>query len=900
MDGENRIILNVGGIRYETYKATLKKIPATRLSRLTEALANYDPVLNEYFFDRHPGVFTQILNYYRTGKLHYPTDVCGPLFEEELEFWGLDSNQVEPCCWSTYSIHRDTQNTLAILDKLDIENEKPSEEQVARLFGFEDSLHKGQLNCWQRIKPKIWALFDEPSSSTGAKIVASMSVFFIFISVISFCLKTHPGFRVDFPSSPAFIVSTTAATETNTPLTTSEGASIPNQSHHLPANLNISNNRALVKAYHNETILTSAFKPINVTRTVSDNVNSSLAKPIAALSLEKFLKLERIKRSSSIVNEIQNYNVTETPSHGWLDSIGQPHQAFFYVELVCNVWFFFEVIIRFIVSPNIWQFVKSPVNIIDFVATLSFYTDVMQRMGEHTGLLEAFSIVRIMRLFKLTRHSPGLRILIHTFKASAKELTLLVFFLVLGIVFFASLAYYAEKLQDNPENQFKSIPLGLWWAIVTMTTVGYGDVAPKTYPGMFVGALCALAGVLTIALPVPVIVSNFSMFYSHTQARSKLPKQRRRVLPVEQPRRKREQLPQPRGRTNAVKQTSLGANVLAPGPTQPPTLFKEAFAPAKIESHTESMNGVNVVGVSVERPQLILPAIVKNHHTRSCETTISIQTSPMMGFKVDPIIVSTDYLTVPAIHNLEPRAATTGHDCMLPLQPQFLVPLENKHQQSNAERKDGTTSTIRLYDYKKSPQPSRPLHLGHHHRSNIRSMLNVPPTLSVANTQMPGHLDNYSSNEDKLQENEQIFKIHSNNSDMASNGMTENNSNLQQPQTLPHQHHHLQQQQIINQLCFHYPLQPKVTLLDDGVGTCEDCDEYEETASTSHCDELNICSDGEVNRNNVTTTITITTTTTATATATTNTTTNSSTFTLASNGDRNCGNRLYSCKMDLK
>ena len=97
-DVDNRITINVGGIRHETYKATLKKIPATRLSRLTEALANYDPILNEYFFDRHPGVFAQILNYYRTGKLHYPLDVCGPLFEEELEYWGLDANQVTTVC----------------------------------------------------------------------------------------------------------------------------------------------------------------------------------------------------------------------------------------------------------------------------------------------------------------------------------------------------------------------------------------------------------------------------------------------------------------------------------------------------------------------------------------------------------------------------------------------------------------------------------------------------------------------------------------------------------------------------------------------------------------------------------------------------------------------------------
>ena len=89
------------------------------------------------------------------------------------------------------------------------------------------------------------------------------------------------------------------------------------------------------------------------------------------------------------------------------------------------------------------------------------------------------------------------------------------------------------SLQPNPHNDFNSIPLGLWWALVTMTTVGYGDIAPKTYLGMIVGTLCALGGVLTVALPVPVIVSNFAMYYSHTQARAKLPKKRRRVVNVE-------------------------------------------------------------------------------------------------------------------------------------------------------------------------------------------------------------------------------------------------------------------------------------------------------------------------------------------------------------------------------
>lgn len=97
----NRVVINVGGVRHETFLSTLKTIPDTRLSYLGEhhttvaRTPEYDASKQEYFFDRHPGVFSQILNFYRTGKLHCPSDVCGPLFEEELGFWGIDEEQVE-------------------------------------------------------------------------------------------------------------------------------------------------------------------------------------------------------------------------------------------------------------------------------------------------------------------------------------------------------------------------------------------------------------------------------------------------------------------------------------------------------------------------------------------------------------------------------------------------------------------------------------------------------------------------------------------------------------------------------------------------------------------------------------------------------------------------------------
>ncbi|MGH0162968.1 UNVERIFIED_CONTAM: hypothetical protein FKN15_055621 [Acipenser sinensis] len=218
--------------------------------------------------------------------------------------------------------------------------------------------------------------------------------------------------------------------------------------------------------------------------------------------------------------------------------------ALTYVEGICVLWFTLEFLVRVAFCPDKLEFVKNLLNIIDCVAILPFYLEMAlsglssKAAKDALGFLRVVRFVRILRIFKLTRHFVGLRVLGHTLKASTNEFLLLIIFLALGVLIFATMIYYAERLGASPNDptasdhtQFKNIPIGFWWAVVTMTTLGYGDMYPKTWSGMLVGALCALSGVLTIAMPVPVIVNNFGMYYSLAMAKQKLPRKRKKYIP---------------------------------------------------------------------------------------------------------------------------------------------------------------------------------------------------------------------------------------------------------------------------------------------------------------------------------------------------------------------------------
>lgn len=522
VDQQNRVTLNVGGIRFKVYKSTLKKIPATRLARLTDSLANYDHTRNEYFFDRHPGVFAQILNYYRTGKLHYPTNVCGPLFEEELEFWGLDANQVEPCCWMTYTVYRDTQETLAILDRVDtnVNLDTIDDEFLANKFGYQDEYDRGTLSTWQRLKPKIWLLFDEPYSSCLAKLIAIISVFFIFVSTASFCIKTHPSMRVPVIFTEPIRFKALEHWPAHTNRTTHHH----NQNQHNQLSGPDSNSgptptKGPNSWWQSEGSSSSPAAPIKddsyissyvsyLMRTRDDDSDDFYEYEDNQVHLNRAKRLSpRDKKASQQQQQHHNdendgdkYDYDYLPFDGSSSTSDQPHptststelervsikhqlirsnrvwynkrktqvySVFFYIECVCNIWFLFEIMIRFLVAPDRREFSRNSVNVIDFVATISFIYDLIASdkhlsttSNNKADILDFLNIIRILRLFKLTRHSRGLKILIYTFRASAKELLLLVGFLLLGIIIFATLIYYAERIQSNPNNEFRSIPQG--------------------------------------------------------------------------------------------------------------------------------------------------------------------------------------------------------------------------------------------------------------------------------------------------------------------------------------------------------------------------------------------------------------------------------------------------------
>ena len=168
-------------------------------------------------------------------------------------------------------------------------------------------------------------------------------------------------------------------------------------------------------------------------------------------------------------------NIDEIPA-----SRRQAIQILQNIELFCIIYFSIEITARFASSPQKIPFLKDFLNIVDIVSVIPFYITLIFDTEDSLSIyfLRAVRLIRVFRIFKLSRHSNEMKILGFAIKESGRELVVLVFFIFLSVILFSSVIYYAED--GAADTKLTSIPGAFWWSIVTMTTLGYGDVVPVT------------------------------------------------------------------------------------------------------------------------------------------------------------------------------------------------------------------------------------------------------------------------------------------------------------------------------------------------------------------------------------------------------------------------------------
>ncbi|PFX28965.1 Potassium voltage-gated channel subfamily A member 1 [Stylophora pistillata] len=169
-----------------------------------------------------------------------------------------------------------------------------------------------------------------------------------------------------------------------------------------------------------------------------------------------------------------------------IDTTDNDESTFFSsLEMACYVWFTFELAVRFCSAPHKLRFFRSMLNFIDIISVFPYYVLLtMLNTRAPLSVLRAARMLRVLRIFKLSRYSSGMRILLFTFYTSMKELGMFLIFIFISIVVSSSAAFYAEIGCDS--GAFSSIPDAFWWAVNTITTVGYGDQYPLNASGKMI------------------------------------------------------------------------------------------------------------------------------------------------------------------------------------------------------------------------------------------------------------------------------------------------------------------------------------------------------------------------------------------------------------------------------
>jgi len=206
--------------------------------------------------------------------------------------------------------------------------------------------------------------------------------------------------------------------------------------------------------------------------------------------------------------------------------------AFQVAEVVATVIFTAEIMARVMACPSPSAFCTF-LNVVDIFAVLPLYLELVLGSSGNAPAIGALRTFRVLRILKLSRYFNAVRLITGALRLSAVPLFMALFLAMLGCLLFASAMFYIERGRWDPvtfrymaetgqQSEFQSIADGMWWAIVTLITVGYGDTVPSSGAGKALGVVVALCGVVILAFPISIFAANFSDLYRFNRRRAAL------------------------------------------------------------------------------------------------------------------------------------------------------------------------------------------------------------------------------------------------------------------------------------------------------------------------------------------------------------------------------------------
>ncbi len=178
------------------------------------------------------------------------------------------------------------------------------------------------------------------------------------------------------------------------------------------------------------------------------------------------------------------------------------HRIFFVLEWIFTIFFTIEYFMRIYCVYSPTKYIFSFFGIIDLLAILPAYLSLGIDGAQYLLVIRALRLLRIFRIFKLAKFLNESNVIISALKESRAKITVFVIFILLLVTIMGSIMYFIE---GGTNTQFTSIPRSIYWAIVTITTVGYGDISPSTPIGQFLSAILMIMGYAVIAVPTGIV-----------------------------------------------------------------------------------------------------------------------------------------------------------------------------------------------------------------------------------------------------------------------------------------------------------------------------------------------------------------------------------------------------------